>query len=298
MQLYGFADRAERELFVQLLTVNGVGPKVALAIVSGSPADELRRAIVREDTARFQAIPGIGKKTAERIVLELKEKLGAGARAGSRRGGRRRTSSRATRSSSSATRSLDAERALAEVDADAAAGGARPAGVEEGGMSAHRSSRPLLERRTRRLERRSGRAGSTSSSGRSASRSSSRSRSTRRRRAARRSTTCCSSGRPGSARRASRTSSARSSASASARSPGPALERKDIAAILTALEARDVLFVDEIHRLSRAVEEILYPALEDFRLDIVMGQGAGGAHADARPAAVHARRRDDAHRAC
>lgn len=78
MQLYGFADRAERELFIQLLTVNGVGPKVALAIVSGSPAEELRRAIVREDTARFQAIPGIGKKTAERIVLELKEKLGAG----------------------------------------------------------------------------------------------------------------------------------------------------------------------------------------------------------------------------
>jgi Holliday junction DNA helicase RuvA len=75
MQLYGFAERAERELFVQLLSVNGVGPKVALAIVSGSPAEELRRAIVREDAVRFQAIPGIGKKTAERIVLELKEKL-------------------------------------------------------------------------------------------------------------------------------------------------------------------------------------------------------------------------------
>jgi Holliday junction DNA helicase RuvA len=77
LQLYGFADRGERELFVQLLSVNGVGPKVALAIVSGSPAEELRRAIVREDAARFQAIPGIGKKTAERIVLELKEKLAA-----------------------------------------------------------------------------------------------------------------------------------------------------------------------------------------------------------------------------
>ena len=77
LQLYGFAERAERELFVQLLSVNGVGPQVALAIVSGSPADELRRAIVREDAARFQAIPGIGKKTAERIVLELKEKLAA-----------------------------------------------------------------------------------------------------------------------------------------------------------------------------------------------------------------------------
>ena len=54
---------------------------------------------------------------------------------------------------------------------------------------------------------------------------------------------------------------------------GPALERKDVAAILTAIEARDVVFVDEIHRISRAAEEILYPALEDFRLDIVMGQG-------------------------
>jgi Holliday junction DNA helicase RuvA len=75
MQLYGFAERAERELFLQLLSVNGIGPKVALAIVSGSPAEELRRAIVRGDAVRFQAIPGIGKKTAERIVLELKEKL-------------------------------------------------------------------------------------------------------------------------------------------------------------------------------------------------------------------------------
>src|SRR5205085_8613724 len=77
LQLYGFAERGERDLFVQLLSVNGVGPKVALAIVSGSPAEELRRAIVREDAARFTAIPGIGKKTAERIVLELKEKMSA-----------------------------------------------------------------------------------------------------------------------------------------------------------------------------------------------------------------------------
>ena len=76
LQLYGFADAEERELFVHLLTVSGIGPKVALAVVSGSPAAELRRAIALGDHARFQAIPGIGKKTAERIVLELKEKLG------------------------------------------------------------------------------------------------------------------------------------------------------------------------------------------------------------------------------
>jgi Holliday junction DNA helicase RuvA len=118
MQLYGFADRAERELFVHLLTVNGVGPKVALAIVSGSPAADLRRAIVAGDSARFQAIPGIGKKTAERIVLELREKLGDGGPV-------------AVASASNDTHVvardalvelgysvLDAERALADVDPD------------------------------------------------------------------------------------------------------------------------------------------------------------------------------------
>jgi Holliday junction DNA helicase RuvA len=77
LQLYGFASADERELFELLLGVSGVGPKVALAIVSGSPPAELRRAIVREDTARFEAIPGIGRKTAQRVVLELREKMAA-----------------------------------------------------------------------------------------------------------------------------------------------------------------------------------------------------------------------------
>lgn len=75
LQLYGFVDASERELFTQLLTVSGIGPKVALAVVSGSPTPELRRAITLGDHARFLAIPGIGKKTAERIVLELREKV-------------------------------------------------------------------------------------------------------------------------------------------------------------------------------------------------------------------------------
>ena len=75
LQLYGFATGEERELFELLLGVNGVGPKVALAIVSGSTPAELRRAIARDDVKRFQAIPGIGLKTAQRVVLELKEKL-------------------------------------------------------------------------------------------------------------------------------------------------------------------------------------------------------------------------------
>src|SRR5579871_2099090 len=75
LQLYGFAAPDERELFELLLGVNGVGPKVALAIVSGSTPAEIRKAIARDDVKRFQAIPGIGLKTAQRVVLELKEKL-------------------------------------------------------------------------------------------------------------------------------------------------------------------------------------------------------------------------------
>src|SRR5262245_55633519 len=71
LQLYGFSDGGERALFVQLLGVSGIGPKVALAVVSSASPEELQRAIALKDSARFQAIPGIGKKTAERIVLEL-----------------------------------------------------------------------------------------------------------------------------------------------------------------------------------------------------------------------------------
>ena len=85
LQLFGFADVEERELFELLMTVQGIGPKVALAIVSGSTPAELRRAVALQDEARFMAIPGIGKKTAQRIVLELTGKLGeigAGAGAG------------------------------------------------------------------------------------------------------------------------------------------------------------------------------------------------------------------------
>jgi Holliday junction DNA helicase RuvA len=75
LQLYGFATGEERELFELLIGVSGVGPKVALAIVSGSTPSELRRAIALDDVKRFQAIPGVGLKTAQRVVLELKEKL-------------------------------------------------------------------------------------------------------------------------------------------------------------------------------------------------------------------------------
>jgi Holliday junction DNA helicase RuvA len=76
LQLYGFATEEERELFLMLLGVQSVGPKVALAVLSGGPPRELLAAIAAGDSARFQAVPGIGKRTAERIIVELREKVG------------------------------------------------------------------------------------------------------------------------------------------------------------------------------------------------------------------------------
>ena len=77
LTLYGFASEEERELFLLLLGVQAVGPKVALAVLSGGPPRELLGAVAAGDTARLQAVPGIGKRTAERIVVELREKVGA-----------------------------------------------------------------------------------------------------------------------------------------------------------------------------------------------------------------------------
>jgi Holliday junction DNA helicase RuvA len=76
LQLYGFATEEERDLFLMLLGVQSVGPKVALAILSGGSPRELIGALAAGDSARFQAVPGIGKRTAERIIVELREKAG------------------------------------------------------------------------------------------------------------------------------------------------------------------------------------------------------------------------------
>ncbi len=79
LALYGFASEAERDLFLLLIGVQSVGPKVALAVLSGGPPRELLGAVAAGDTARLQAVPGIGKRTAERIVVELREKVAAAA---------------------------------------------------------------------------------------------------------------------------------------------------------------------------------------------------------------------------
>jgi Holliday junction DNA helicase RuvA len=77
MTLYGFADAGGRALFTTLLGVTGVGPKLALAALGTLGSSGLRRAVVTEDVAALTAVPGLGKKSAQRLILELREKLGA-----------------------------------------------------------------------------------------------------------------------------------------------------------------------------------------------------------------------------
>ena len=75
LSLYGFATKLEQDLFERLIAISGIGPKVALAVLSGIEPPDLVRAVERGDLARLTAIPGVGKKTSERIVLELKDRL-------------------------------------------------------------------------------------------------------------------------------------------------------------------------------------------------------------------------------
>ncbi len=75
MRLFGFASEAERAIFLELLTVDGIGPKQAIKILGGIGADDLERALDAEDLARLEAVPGLGKKTAQKLVFSLKGKL-------------------------------------------------------------------------------------------------------------------------------------------------------------------------------------------------------------------------------
>ena len=75
LQLYGFADARERVFFLQLIGVSGVGPRVALAVLSGYPVGELETAVIRSDAKKFESIAGIGKKLAQRLIIELKDSV-------------------------------------------------------------------------------------------------------------------------------------------------------------------------------------------------------------------------------
>ena len=305
MHLFGFATEAERELFLMLIGVQWVGPKVALAVLSGGTPRELLNAIASGDSARFQAVPGIGKRTAERIIVELREKVAGKVRdeivVATRRDDPRTLAregllglgftpaggGRAARQG----RGRDARGPDRRGAEGGAVSGIRTPGVERIHDPVALPAEDELDRslRPRKLEDfvgqepREGAAGGVHRGGA--------------RRAARRSTTSCSRARPASARPRSPRSWPTSSARSSSPTAGPALERKgDVASYLTALEPRSVFFVDEIHRLPRALEETFYPGDGGPQAADHRGPGRGRARGHARPAAVHADRRHHARR--
>ena len=309
MQLYGFATEEERDLFLHLTSVSGVGPKVAIAILSGGTPRELLRAIAAGDAKRFQAVPGIGKRTAERVIVELREKVAGeldGGRADAGRPARRRSALAGPRRAGGprlhARRGREAARRRRRARRRGAdrRGPARPPGR---GTPHERLARPEL--RAGRKSDDHGRglddpiATEPIADG-----------PRRRRRGARPLAAPPASSRdfvnqeqvtgqlevfieaarrrgepldhvllagpPGLGKTSLAHIIAAELEAPFVQTAGPALERKaDIAAFLTALEPGSVFFIDEIHRLNRAIEETLYPAMEDRRLPVVLGQGAG-----------------------
>ncbi len=152
-------------------------------------------------------------------------------------------------------------------------------------------------RRRRRRKQACGRSGSPNSSARNRPAPISPSSSKRRGRGARRSITCCLSDRRVSARPRLAQIVARELGVNFRATSGPVIAKAgDLAALLTNLEERDVLFIDEIHRLNPAVEEILYPAMEDFQLDLIIGEGPAARSVKIDHRQIHAGRRDHARR--
>ena len=118
--LYGFASVLEQDLFERLIGISGIGPKVALAVLSGIEPEELVRAVERGDVARLTAIPGVGKKTSERMVLELKDRLPRVPAAAEVAGGARPDAAVLRDDLLSALTNLGYHRPLAEKAVDAA----------------------------------------------------------------------------------------------------------------------------------------------------------------------------------
>ena len=295
ISLFGFTDREERRIFSLVITAHGVGPALGLAILGVLSPSALSRAVTTADHDALTVVPGVGKKTAQRLVIDLAERLGsidddpsarrnAGrprvtvicARPSLRSATDPRTSGPRSGGSPKMGRSKSASvwRCASwrrrRGDGDTAAG-ARSARGRPGrpGRGAQRRPRPRSPSRSglrpRKLEEFVGQGALKEHLAIVLE-------------AARRREQPVDhllfAGPPGLGKTTLAGIVAVEMGSGFRVTSGPALARGgDLAAILTGLLPGDVLFIDEIHRLNRVVEEILYPAMEDFQIDIVIGKG-------------------------
>ena len=298
LQLFGFATAVERAAFELLLRASRVGPKLAQTVLSGiEPARSARRRSATATPRRCARCPGVGAKIAERILVELRDRVDELALGRARRG--HRAERRAARSREGRAQALVG---AAEPRLPAPAGGAR---ARARGARASRetpTSRRWCARRCAgsRDDRRPTPSAAISRGARCPRRRCSRSGCGPRTlaemigqdrlrenlavfiRAARARGEPLDHilfhGPPGLGKTSLAGIVAHEMGAPLRTTSGPAIERPgDLAALLSNLEAGDVLFIDEIHRLAPVVEEILYPAMEDFQLDLLIGAGAIGA---------------------
>ena len=306
LTLYGFASEDERNTFELLQTASGIGPRLALAMLAVFTPDALRRAVATEDLAALTTVPGIGRKGAQRIVLELAGRLGpAGelsvpgrpsrergargtvARAGAGRpgepglaGARRRPGDRRGRTGADRHARRPGRRRLRGVAGGSASAGAHMTGGDAAPPGGQTDSERVVSAiadaddrviesalRPKRLSELVGQ--------------------TRVReqlslilegalRRGRPPDHVLISGPPGLGKTTIAMIIAAELGAPLRITSGPAIERAgDLAAVLSTLSEGEVVFIDEIHRVARPAEEMLYLAMEDFRVDVVIGKGPG-----------------------